>query len=104
ARFAKPVDEDLVARLAADCGAVVTAEEGTVRGGFGDAVLEVLSARGLAGVRTAVLGIPDEFIEQGNPTVQRQQMRLDAAGIALTVREVLERPAVLEPAVRLRKV
>jgi 1-deoxy-D-xylulose-5-phosphate synthase len=64
ARFVKPLDEDLIAALAAKCGRLVTLEEHARLGGFGSAVLEALAARGLA---TPVLQIalPDVFIEHG---------------------------------------
>jgi len=103
ARFIKPLDEELIVRLAAECGAVVTVEEGAATGGFGAGVLEVLSARGVA-ARTRVLGVPDEFVEQGNVTKQLHEMSLDAPGIAAAARTLLERPANAEQAPRLRKV
>ncbi|HEV8323967.1 MAG TPA: 1-deoxy-D-xylulose-5-phosphate synthase [Myxococcota bacterium] len=104
ARFVKPLDEELLTRLAAECGAVVTVEEGTSVGGFGAAVLELLARRGMHGVRVEVLGLPDEFVEQGDVKVQRKAFRLDREGIAAAARALLARPATSEPLARLRSV
>ncbi len=64
-RFVKPLDEELVLRLAAKHGALVTIEENAVAGGAGSAVIELLA--GCAQVMpTLTLGIPDRFIEHGS--------------------------------------
>jgi 1-deoxy-D-xylulose-5-phosphate synthase len=64
ARFAKPLDEETLLGLAARLGHLVTIEEGSLAGGFGSAVLELLSDQGVeARVRRA--GVPDHFIEHG---------------------------------------
>lgn len=65
ARFAKPLDADLLVELARRTGCIVTLEEHSRMGGFGSAVLELLSEQGLSGVRTRVLGIGDTFIDHG---------------------------------------
>lgn len=80
ARYAAPLDEAMVLDAAAR-GPIVTVEDGTVRGGFGSAVLELLAARGvLAKVR--VLGMPgDRFVPHGEARTQRAQLGLDAAGL-----------------------
>ena len=66
-RFAKPLDEDLLCENAAKTHRIVTMEEGVLKGGTGDAVMETLNRYGLMHM-TAVLpfGIPDEFISQGD--------------------------------------
>ena len=66
-RFAKPLDEELLCENAAKTHRIVTMEEGVLKGGVGDAVLETLNRYGLLQM-TAVLpfGIPDEFISQGD--------------------------------------
>ena len=66
-RFAKPLDEDLLCENAAKTHRIVTMEEGVLKGGVGDAVMEALNRYGLMHM-TAVLpfGIPDEFISQGD--------------------------------------
>lgn len=87
ARFVKPLDEELIAELAAQTGRVVTVEEGCLRGGFGSAVLEALAARDLH-PQVRRLGLPDRFIEHGDADVQRHELGIDAAGIARAVREL----------------
>lgn len=67
ARFAKPLDEQLILELAARTGRLVTVEEHALAGGFGSAVLELLADHGLAGsVRVQRVGLPDHFVEHGS--------------------------------------
>jgi 1-deoxy-D-xylulose-5-phosphate synthase len=80
-RFAKPLDMDLVAELARTHDALVTVEDGCVMGGAGSAVGEALTQIVLAPVPLLHLGLPDEFIEHGDPVVLMSQLGLDAAGI-----------------------
>ena len=86
-RWAKPLDVDLLLQVAATHEALVTLEEGAVMGGAGSAVLEALQA---AGVDRPVLqlGLPDRFIEHGDPTKLLSGAGLDAEGIerAITTR------------------
>ncbi|MBX5476616.1 MAG: 1-deoxy-D-xylulose-5-phosphate synthase [Clostridia bacterium] len=82
ARFAKPLDRELILHWARETQAVVTLEDGVKAGGFGSAVLELLSEEGLWGVRTRVLGYPDEYILHGDPDRQRAEMGLDAESVA----------------------
>lgn len=65
ARFAKPLDEETILRLADATGAIVTVEENAAMGGFGAGVLELLSAHGRF-IPTRVLGVPDRFFEQAS--------------------------------------
>ncbi len=67
ARFAKPLDETLILEQAARTGRVVTVEEHVLAGGFGSAVLELLTDRGLSSVKIARVGLPDHFVEHGSP-------------------------------------
>ncbi|MBV8085331.1 MAG: 1-deoxy-D-xylulose-5-phosphate synthase [Chloroflexi bacterium] len=67
ARFAKPLDEELILELAARTGRIVTVEEHVLPGGFGSAVLELLADRGLGSVRVNRVGLPDQFVEHGSP-------------------------------------
>lgn len=83
-RFVKPIDQDLVLDLARSHDALVTVEEGVVQGGAGSAVLEVLSAAGLA-LPVLQLGLPDHFVEHGEPAVLHALCGLDAAGIEQAV-------------------
>ncbi|MGZ8407695.1 MAG: 1-deoxy-D-xylulose-5-phosphate synthase [Caulobacteraceae bacterium] len=83
ARFAKPLDEELLARLAREHEAMVTVEEGAI-GGFGAFVLQSLAARGLLdrGLKIRTLTLPDVFQDQDKPDLQYAQAGLDAEGIA----------------------
>jgi 1-deoxy-D-xylulose-5-phosphate synthase len=91
ARFAKPLDEDLVCQEAARARRVVTVEEGCLAGGFGSACLEAFDRRGLlaGGLAVRRLGIPDAFVTHGDAAKQRAELGLDAAGIARACREVI---------------
>jgi 1-deoxy-D-xylulose-5-phosphate synthase len=83
-RFAKPLDVALVTDLARSHDAIVTVEEGCTMGGAGSAVLEALAA---AGLQTPVLnlGLPDEFVEHGDPAKLLAMCGLDSAGIEQAV-------------------
>ncbi len=85
-RWAKPLDVDLLLEVAAEHDVLVTLEEGALMGGAGSAVLEALSG---AGVLRPVLtlGLPDVFIEHGDPVKLLALQGLDAAGIEQSVRK-----------------
>jgi 1-deoxy-D-xylulose-5-phosphate synthase len=87
ARFAKPIDRELVLQTARATGRVVTVEENILDGGFGAAVLETLSEAGELGVPVLRIGMPDAFVEQAPASVQRMRLGLDAEGIARQVKE-----------------
>jgi 1-deoxy-D-xylulose-5-phosphate synthase len=98
-RFVKPLDVALVTELARSHDAIVTVEEGCRMGGAGSAVLEALSE---AGIMTPVLtlGLPDEFVEHGDPAKLIAMCGLDAAGIEQSVlKRFGARPALVRPAV-----
>jgi 1-deoxy-D-xylulose-5-phosphate synthase len=86
ARFAKPLDLELIRKLAQSHEVLVTIEEGS-SGGFGGAVLEALSREGLLnrGLSVRTLTLPDIFIDQGKPAQMYSDAGLDAAGIVQTV-------------------
>jgi 1-deoxy-D-xylulose-5-phosphate synthase len=88
ARFVKPLDRTLILAEARRTGAIVTVEENVLAGGFGSAVLELLSGAGVA-APVVRIGLPDAFIDQGSQTELRARYGLDAAGIAEAVRKVL---------------
>jgi 1-deoxy-D-xylulose-5-phosphate synthase len=92
ARFAKPLDEELIAGEAERAGRVVTVEEACLPGGFGAACLELFERRGLVteGLRVRRLGLPDEFVTHGDQGRQRAQLGLDAEGIARACRELID--------------
>ena len=73
---------------AATCGRVVVAEEGTVHGGLGSAVLELLAARRVR-ARVTLVGMPDVFVPHGDARVQRAELGLDAAGLGRAARALL---------------
>ncbi len=79
-RFVKPLDEELIAELARDHTHLVTVEENTILGGAGSAVLEALEKLGLQ-CPTLQLGLPDRFIDHGDPVKLLKDCGLDAAGI-----------------------
>ncbi|MBI5183913.1 MAG: 1-deoxy-D-xylulose-5-phosphate synthase [Nitrospinae bacterium] len=90
ARFIKPLDTDLIGKLAKKIGFIVTIEENVLQGGFGSAVLEYLSESGLTDVRVKRIGIPDEFVAHGSPQIIRKNYGLDEGGISRIIREVFE--------------
>ncbi|ACH40357.1 1-deoxy-D-xylulose-5-phosphate synthase [Citrifermentans bemidjiense Bem] len=90
ARFIKPIDSELILAQAKKTGCLVTVEENALLGGFGSAVLELLSDAGLNAVRIKRIGIPDRFIEQGTQAQLRADLGLDAAGIAATCETFLK--------------
>ncbi len=88
ARFAKPIDREIIHRAIGDTGFLVTVEESMLMGGFGSAVLEVASEDGLASENIRRLGIPDQFVEHGDRDELLADLGLDAAGIARACRMV----------------
>jgi 1-deoxy-D-xylulose-5-phosphate synthase len=88
-RFVKPLDAELVCRLAREVGKIITVEENVLAGGFGSAVREVLGESGSQGVRVKCLGIHDTFVEHGSQAIIRKKYGLDAEGIIQSAREML---------------
>jgi 1-deoxy-D-xylulose-5-phosphate synthase len=83
-RWAKPLDVELLLQIAASHDALVTVEDGAIMGGAGSAVSEALQAAGV--VKPVLhLGLPDEFIEHGDPAKLMAMQGLDAAGIEASV-------------------
>ncbi len=89
ARFAKPLDADLIVKVAKRVRYVVTVEEGCKMGGFGSAVLEALSEARVTGVTTKVLGLPDWYIEQGPQDLLRERYGLTSEGIYQSIKELV---------------
>jgi 1-deoxy-D-xylulose-5-phosphate synthase len=94
ARFAKPIDTDMVLRLAREHDVLITVEEGSI-GGFGAQVLHTLSESGALdkGLKVRTMVLPDTFIDQDSPTVMYAKAGLDAKGIVTRVFEALGREA-----------
>lgn len=85
-RFVKPVDAELLAQLAATHDALVTVEEGCVMGGAGSACVENLLQAGFS-LPVLQLGLPDEFVDHGDPAKLLSQCGLDAEGITASIRQ-----------------
>ncbi|TCO69913.1 1-deoxy-D-xylulose-5-phosphate synthase [Rhodovulum euryhalinum] len=90
ARFAKPLDEDMILRLARGHEALITVEEGTV-GGFGSHVAHLLAEKGVfdTGLKFRSMVLPDIFIDQASPADMYAVARLNAPDIETRVLEVL---------------
>ncbi|MBK7364649.1 MAG: 1-deoxy-D-xylulose-5-phosphate synthase [Nitrosomonas sp.] len=87
-RFVKPLDDELVSDLAKTHELLVTVEENTIMGGAGSAVLESLMARGVI-VNVLQLGLPDSFLDQGDPVQMLADCGLDKAGILKSIQAKL---------------
>ena len=99
ARFAKPLDTDLVARLARDHEVVITIEEGAI-GGFGSHVLHHLAMSGLLdhGLKIRTMVLPDVFLDHDSPQAQYDQAGLNARHIVATALSALGRGIAEQPA------
>lgn len=91
ARFVKPLDEKCIVYYAQMSGKLFTLEENVLQGGFGSAVLEMLSARGLGGHLAYQFGIPDTFVEHGAPELLLARYGLTVEQVARVVGEKLAR-------------
>ena len=87
-RFVKPLDTEMIARVARDYELLVSVEENVLQGGAGSAVAECLNQLGLS-VPLLQLGLPDSFIEQGDPARMLADCGLDASGIIASVQRRL---------------
>jgi 1-deoxy-D-xylulose-5-phosphate synthase len=97
ARFAKPLDTDLVLRLAREHEVMITIEEGAI-GGFGSAVLQTLAEHGVLdrGIKFRAMVLPDVFIDQDSPNTMYAKAGLDTKGIVTKVFEALGKDAAGE--------
>lgn len=90
ARWAKPLDEEVITRLAKGTHRLVTIENHMASCGFGSAILELLEQRGLLrDVDIRVIGLPDTFVEHGAPTILKELYGLSSAHIKEVVRDML---------------
>ena len=96
ARFAKPLDVDLIGAWAKRCGHILTVEENVLQGGFGSAVFEELRNAGLGFLPGMALGVPDVFVEHATQEASRRKFQLDAAGIYQKAKEALKLRTELE--------
>ena len=92
ARFAKPIDTDMILRLAREHDVLITIEEGSI-GGFGAQVLHTLAENGALdrGLKVRAMVLPDTFIDQDSPAAMYAKAGLDAKGIVTRVFEALGR-------------
>ena len=96
ARFAKPLDTELVLRLAREHEVLVTIEEGSI-GGFGTYVLQTLAEEGVldrGGLKVRMMVLPDAFIDQDSPNAMYAKAGLDTKGIVAKVFEALGREKI----------
>jgi 1-deoxy-D-xylulose-5-phosphate synthase len=97
ARFAKPLDVDLLLRLAKNHEVLITIEEGSI-GGFGSYVLQALSDHGAldSGLKVRSMVLPDVFIDHDSPAAMYAQAGLDANGIIAKAFEALGKDRKIE--------
>ena len=97
ARFAKPLDTELVLRLAREHEVLVTIEEGSI-GGFGSYVLQALAESGAldTGCKVRCMVLPDLFLDQDSPAAMYATAGLDAKGIVTKVFEALGKDRAAE--------
>jgi 1-deoxy-D-xylulose-5-phosphate synthase len=89
ARFAKPLDVELMTTLAGDHELLVTVEEGVLAGGFGSAVWEALNDRGVAVPRMLRVGLPDRYVTHGKPALLHAEVGFTGREIARRVEAAL---------------
>ncbi|MBL7736114.1 MAG: 1-deoxy-D-xylulose-5-phosphate synthase [Chitinophagaceae bacterium] len=88
-RFAKPLDETLLHEVFANYDRILTVEDGTVKGGFGSAILEFMAEHRYS-AEVKILGIPDRLVEHGSLKELHKECGFDAAGIAEAVRKMMK--------------
>jgi 1-deoxy-D-xylulose-5-phosphate synthase len=96
-RFIKPLDEEAIARYCQPGASIVTVEEGSLAGGFGSAIREIVQQLGVENVRFHRIGIPDEYVHHGTQDVLRARYDLHAEGIARRVREFVRDRVAEQP-------
>ncbi|MFH1288164.1 MAG: 1-deoxy-D-xylulose-5-phosphate synthase [bacterium] len=88
-RFIKPLDREMIKEVCGKTKNILTLEENVLAGGFGSAVLEVISEEGFL-VKTALIGLPDAFIEHGSQDILREKYGLDKKHIMEKLKKLLE--------------
>ncbi len=96
-RFVKPLDIDLIKDVCDRHSYIITVEENVIRGGFGSAILEVLTEEKFQNKNIKIHGIPDKFIDQGSIPELHAMMNLDGIGIANTIRDFIQRKKRISP-------
>ncbi|MBI4690346.1 MAG: 1-deoxy-D-xylulose-5-phosphate synthase [Nitrospirae bacterium] len=92
ARFIKPLDKALIFSVSSSIKRIITIEENVLAGGFGSAVLEYLNTTDTHDVKIKILGIPDEFVEQGSQAILRKKYGIDEEGIYNACKSFLSIP------------
>ncbi|MFM2363472.1 MAG: hypothetical protein RLZZ316_2374 [Bacteroidota bacterium] len=87
-RFVKPLDEAMLHEVFSKYNKIITLEDGTVKGGFGSAVLEFMAAHNYKAT-VHIMGIPDRLVEHGTPKQLYAEIGIDANGIANTLRQMM---------------
>jgi 1-deoxy-D-xylulose-5-phosphate synthase len=89
ARWAKPLDEEMIRSLAQGTRHIVTIEDHALMGGFGSAVLELLEREGMRDIDVRRIGLPDTFVEHGAPTILKELYGLSSAHLKEVIRDML---------------
>lgn len=90
ARFAKPLDEELLKQLSEEGIPIVTIEEGAVAGGFGSGILEYYNQQNIDNVKVKILGVPDRYIEHASVSEQLEEVGLTPEQVAQSVQDWLK--------------
>jgi len=94
ARFAKPLDSELIIDLAGRIKRWVTVEENALSGGFSSSVVSLFQESGMSNIQVRSIGIPDEFVEHGSQAILRSRYGLDAKGIVQQVLNLFSSPLI----------
>ncbi|MGM0471974.1 MAG: 1-deoxy-D-xylulose-5-phosphate synthase [Bacillota bacterium] len=89
-RFVKPLDEELILKLAQEHHQLLTIEEHQLQGGFGSSVLELLADNGVTDIQVSRMGIDDQFVEHGSQDRLLAEYGLDKDGIIKQVTELVD--------------
>lgn len=87
-RFVKPLDEELLHHICARYQKILTVEDGTIKGGFGSAILEFMAQHGYK-QDLRMLGIPDALVEHGTPAELHRECGYDTSAIVQAVRSMM---------------
>lgn len=87
-RFAKPLDEMLLHDVLSSHEKIVTVEDGTIKGGFGSAILEFMAQHGYKN-EIKILGVPDRIVEHGTPNELHRECGYDAEGITEVIKDMM---------------
>ena len=93
ARFIKPLDRNLIGSVVKAIPKIITIEENVIQGGFGSAVLEYVNSLDVQGLQMRCLGIPDTYLEQGNPPDLRKTYGIDEEGISTVALSLIKEPS-----------